>query len=313
MRPSASRLASLLLAAAVVAAGRARPPLYAARQDAVADPTVLEREVVGKLSGAMEIRPGVTLTDRFTLEHRQEARTYLAGVLTRAGLTPERQDYSADGENVYAVIACGRPGAEAVVVGAHYDSVRNAPGANDDGTGVAAVAAVADAFGHAPPRTRDLIVVFFDQEERGLIGSRAFAQMIADEHRPVHAVHTIDQMGWDHNGNRAIELELPYEGAVELYRQAAARLKLDIPMFTTSETGSDHQSFRQLGFPAVGLTEEYHHGDTTPFIHKPGDTFDTVDFGYLASTTRLMIEALRILTEPQTAAPGLGPYAPSPV
>ena len=100
-------------------------------------------------------------------------------------------------------------------------------------------------------------------------------------------------MGWDQNPNRAIELELPYEGAVDLYARGAKSLGLDIPMFTTTEPGSDHSSFRRLGFPAVGITEEYRHADTTPYIHRAGDTFETVDFDYLASTTRLMVAVMR--------------------
>ncbi len=193
---------------------------------------------------------------------------------------------------VYAILSCGRPGAEAVVFGAHYDSVRVAPGANDDGTGVVAVLATARELAKTKGRTRDLIFVFFDEEERGLVGSRNFAQMLKDQNRLIHSVHTIDQAGWDGNGNRAIELELPYDGAVALYKRAAAALGMTMPIWETTETGSDHSSFRRLGFKAIGITEEYRHNDTTPFIHKAGDTLATINFPYLASTTRLMIQVM---------------------
>jgi Zn-dependent M28 family amino/carboxypeptidase len=193
------------------------------------------------------------------------------------------------------VLPCGRPGAEAIVLGAHYDSVRRGPGANDDGTGVAAVMLVAAEMRRAAHRTRDLYFVFFDEEERGLRGSRAFAQMLVDEKRPVYAVHTIDQMGWDSNHNRAIELEIPYDGVTEIYQAAAAALHVRIVIYTTTEAGSDHSAFRRLGFKAVGITEEYHHGDTTPFIHTAKDVFETVDFAYLASTTRLVTEVMKRL------------------
>ncbi len=258
--------------------------------------TDLQREVIGKLSGGQEIKPGVTLANRSTIENKQEARAYLETVLKSFGFEPKRQAYgAAGGENVYALLSSGRPSAEAVVLGAHYDSVLRAPGANDDASGVAAVMAVARAMTKVTPRARDLIIVFFDEEERGLLGSKAFAQMLADEKRTVHSVHTIDQMGWDQNHNRAIELELPYDGAVELYERVAKTSGLDIPMFTTTETGSDHSSFRRLGFPAIGITEEYRHADTTPYIHRAGDTFATIDFDYLASTTRLMIAVMKEL------------------
>lgn len=291
-----TRIATTFCLAVLLASAGTPRPLHAVQQSAATDPTTLEREVIAALSGETEIRPGVKLANRSTTENKHEARTYLIAILKRLGLEGKRQAYGTDSENIYAILPGSQPSAEAVVVGAHYDSVRVAPGANDDGTGVAAVLAVAQQMSTITPRRRDIIFVFFDEEERGLVGSRNFAQMLKDENRPIHSVHTIDQMGWDQNHNRAIELEIPYEGAVELYQQAADTLKLTIPIFTTNETGSDHVSFRRLGYKAVGITEEYRHGDTTPFIHKTGDTFQTIDFDYLASTTRLMVEVMRMLT-----------------
>ncbi len=259
----------------------------------------LQQQIVSRLAGASEIRPGVRLANRFSVENKQEARAYLVALLERVGLKASRQAYGTEGgENIYAVLPCGRPGAETVLLGAHYDSVRRGPGANDNATGVAAVVLVAAEMRRTTGRTRDLCFVFFDEEERGLRGSRAFAQMLVDEKRRVYAVHTIDQMGWDSNHNRAIELELPYDGATEVYQAAATALHMPIAIYTTTEGGSDHSAFRRLGFRAVGITEEYHHGDTTPFIHTAKDTFETVDFAYLASTTRLVAEVMKRLTSP---------------
>jgi acetylornithine deacetylase/succinyl-diaminopimelate desuccinylase-like protein len=255
----------------------------------------MQTQIVRILAGDAEIRPGLKLANRATPENKIEARAYLAKLLTQFGLVAKRQAYSAEGEDVYAMLLCGRPSAELVVVGAHYDSARNSPGANDDATGVAAVAVVAEQLARVKRRTRDVAFVFFDEEERGLRGSRAFAQWLKDEKRPVHSVHTIDQMGWDQDGDRAIELELPYEGARELYAAGAAALKMTIQMHITTEAGSDHSAFRRLGFNAVGLTEEYRNKDTTPFIHRPGDTAATVDFAYLASTTRLFAKVIEML------------------
>ena len=217
--------------------------------------------------------------------------------MTRLGLEPKRHDYSPTGENIYAVLPAAQPNAETVVLGAHYDTVPGAPGANDDGSGVAAVLGVAAEMSHVTPRSRDILFVFFDEEERGLVGSKAFAQKLKDENVNVHSVHTIDQLAWDSNGNRAVEIELPYERAMELYQAASDRLTPPIPLLATSETGSDHQAFRRLGFKAVGVTEEYRHHDTTPYYHKPGDTFDTVNFDYLASGTRLVVEVMKALTK----------------
>ncbi len=281
----------LFIAAVSMCAAQTRAPHGSAANDL----TALQREVVSRLSGSSEIRPGVKLANRFTIENRQETRDYLADLLARLGMVPRRQAYGTEGENVFTILPCGKAGAETVVLGAHYDAARNSPGANDNGSGVAAVIGVARELSVVRKRSKDIILVFFDEEERGLRGSRAFAQMLQDEKRMVHSVHTIDQMGWDQDADRAIELELPYDGAQDLYEQAIGTLKVKTPILTTKEAGSDHSAFRKLGFKAVGITEEYRNKDTTPYIHRPGDTFETVDFDYLRSTTRLIAQVMRIL------------------
>ena len=256
--------------------------------------TDLQKDAIAKLSGAREIRAGVTLANRATVENRLEARTYLLALLSSFGLEGKRQPYgTAGGENIYAVLSSGRPSADIIVLGAHYDSVLRAPGANDNASGTAAVLAIARAMTAVKGRTRDLMIVFFDEEERGLLGSRAFAQMLKGENRNVVGVHTVDQAGWDQDKDRAIEIELPYDGAADMYERAAKTLGVSIPIHITTEAGSDHSAFRRLGFPAVGVTEEYRNKDTTPHIHRPTDTFDTIDFEYLASTTKLVAEVIR--------------------
>ncbi len=53
---------------------------------------------------------------------------------------------------------------------------------------------------------------------------------------------------------------------------------------------------RRLGIKAVGITEECRNKDTTPYIHKPGDTYETMNFDYLGSTTRVLVEVMKMLT-----------------
>ena len=259
--------------------------------------TAMQKRVLAALTGETEITPGLKLANRFDIANKRAARDLIAATLKEIGLSPQRQPYGTESENIFAELKCGRPGADAIVLGAHYDSVRVAPGANDDGTGVVTVLGVARSLMRSKPKLHDVIFVFFDEEERGLVGARNFAQMLKDTNRPIHSVHTIDQVGWDSNHNRAIELELPFDGIVDIYRQAAARLKMDILIHTTTEAGSDHTAFRRLGFKAVGVTEEYRNKDTTPYYHKATDTYATVDFDYVASTTSLVAETMRALTQ----------------
>ena len=68
----------------------------------------------------------------------------------------------------------GRDPSRAVLLVAHYDSVPTAAGAADDGSGVAALLETARALRSGPPPRNDIIFLFTDGEERGLLGAQAF-------------------------------------------------------------------------------------------------------------------------------------------
>jgi hypothetical protein len=105
-----------------------------------------------------------------------------------------------------------------------------------------------------------------------------------------HAVHTIDQVAWDSDNDRRFELELPTSALETEWRAAAAAL--GVPMTTTTTTGTDHQAFRDRGFAAVGLTEEYVGGDTSPFRHQTNDTAATVKASYLNDAAKLTVRVV---------------------
>lgn len=250
----------------------------------------LERDIVASLAGAADVAPGVRLLDRASTAHRQTARDFLARRFEQLGLTPRIHDYGT-GANVYAEVPSTTGSGAWIVLGAHFDTVRRSPGANDNATGVALVYAVARQLSQVPCRSRNIAFVLFDEEEIGLVGSRAFATKLHAEGRAVGAVHTVDQMGWDANGDRLIELERPDAGLADLYRTAAAELGATGRIVVTSTSTSDHSSFRPR-FPAVGVTEGYRSGDTSPDYHRPTDTFDKVDFDYLAASTALVARVI---------------------
>ncbi|MGH3148086.1 MAG: M20/M25/M40 family metallo-hydrolase, partial [Rubrobacter sp.] len=113
-------------------------------------------------------------------------RDYLVEELSALGLEPEVQKttaahYFVDGfaeagmpENVLARLEGTGNGGKAFVLMAHYDSVSTAPGASDDGAGVASMLETLRALRAGPPLKNDVIFLFTDGEERGLLGARAF-------------------------------------------------------------------------------------------------------------------------------------------
>jgi hypothetical protein len=116
-------------------------------------------------------------------------RDYLVGELRRLGLEPQVQAaesfaparpaggmaLGARIENVVARREGTGTGNTALMLAAHYDSVPTAPGATDDAAGVAAILETLRALREGPPPAGDLVVLFTDGEELGLLGARAFA------------------------------------------------------------------------------------------------------------------------------------------
>jgi len=253
--------------------------------------------IVARLSGAAELTPGVTLPERSTPEHRAATADWLEAEFSALGLEVQRHAYAAQGTNIAARLPATEPGGRTVVIAAHFDAVPGSPGANDNATGVAYVLALARYLSQIECRSHDVLFVGFDQEEIGLVGSDAYAAHLVDTAEDVLAVHTIDQMGWDEDGDRAIELERADPGLYELYEAASTTLPVPVPLQSTNTGFTDHVSFRDYGFEAIGLTEEFVGGDTTPHYHLPSDTYDTVNIDYLVSTCVLGNTAFAMLID----------------
>ena len=104
--------------------------------------------------------------------HWQAIQDLCAERFTALGFEVERHAY-ATGVNVIGVRAGTSKPDERVVVSAHYDSVPNCAGADDNGTGVAGTLEAARVLSREP-HDRTLVVACWDEEERGLVGSSAY-------------------------------------------------------------------------------------------------------------------------------------------
>jgi hypothetical protein len=257
-----------------------------------------QMDVLARLTGKSPYAPGRSLADRGSVENRRVARDLLVQMLTDAHVTPALHEYGS-GANVFAILPSTTGAIERVVVGAHYDTVANTPGASDNATGVAVVLATARAMAERPCRSRAFVFVLFDQEEIGLVGSKAFATKLAGDGIPVHTVHSIDQLGWDEDQDHLIELERGDDDVRALYRAAVMELGLDVPLTATRSGSTDHESFRPQ-FNAIGVTEEYVGGDTSPHRHRATDVYDTINQPYLNRGTQVVIQVMADLA---TTAP----------
>ncbi|MGW8121860.1 M28 family metallopeptidase [Roseivirga echinicomitans] len=242
-------------------------------------------DLISKLTGHSAIQGTTVLHDRHALESRKIVAEFLKDQLSEFIDQVEIENYSETGNNVVGTIMATTKTDEWVILGAHFDSVKDSPGANDNASGTALVYSVAKHIADLNTRKYNVKIVFFDEEERGLIGSKAYANKLKEENFNIVSVHTIDQMGWDDDGDRAFELEMPTEELKNHYLQVAKDFGFDFPIHMSKVTSTDHRSFRNVGFNATGLTEEYVNKDTTPHYHKSTDTFETINFEYLKTIT----------------------------
>lgn len=143
--------------------------------------------------------PGVFSADRAMTHVREIARTphpvgsadharvrgYLVAVLGRLGIPAEVQETTGIGtryqvagrvRNVVARLPGAEPGGHAVLLMAHYDAVPASFGAGDDASGTSTILETLRALKAGPPLRHDVIALFADAEEAGLLGAAAFVR-----------------------------------------------------------------------------------------------------------------------------------------
>lgn len=134
--------------------------------------------LVAPLWPKVQVDPQQLLTDLAAIEgerlgqvDRAKTRQYLGQRLRSLNWQVSEQSF-AQGVNLVAILPGSQP---TWVVGAHYDTVSGSPGADDNGTGVAALLALAEGYAQT---TAPIELVFFDQEEQGLLGSLAYVERL---------------------------------------------------------------------------------------------------------------------------------------
>ncbi len=178
---------------------------------------------------------------------------------------------------------------EVVLVGAHFDSWDFAQGADDDGSGVAAVleaARVLRSLGVAPRRT--IRFAFFSGEEEACLGSRAYVVAHEKELDRLTGVLIMDEGAQAPQG-------FAIQGREDLAAAVAARLA-PLGALGASDVvrdasfDQDHAPFVAVGVPAFTLSVDPGDYDSTRH-HTAMDTFEHVDRHWLAVDSAVMAVA----------------------
>jgi len=275
------------------------------------------------LALAEEIGPRqVSVPDRLNA-----AAHYVRQFWERTGYEVIAQTYRAENvvcQNLAAQIHGKSKAHEIVLVGAHYDTVSWSPGANDNGSGVAALLEISRLF--SPSSTgRTLRFVAFANEEppffkTSSMGSLVYAKECRKRKDNIVAMVCLETIGYyrdepktqkypfplgffypDRGNFVAIVGNLRSKPLVKAFARHFME-ETDFPVecaapfgFITGIDWSDHWSFWQCGYSAIMIT------DTAlfryPYYHHSGDTPDKLHYASLARVTHGLYRALSRLAE----------------
>lgn len=258
----------------------------------------------------------------------EEAAQYIERILAETGYAVARQPITTElGEvrNIEVEVPGAERAQEIVLIGAHYDSVIGAVGANDNGSGVAAVLELARLSAGAKP-SRTLRFVAFVNEEPPFfysdeMGSRHYARRSKERGETIVAMLSLETMGYysDRPGSQRYPFPLglfyPSTGnfiafvsnlssrallheAIASFRRHAglASEAAAAPAFLPGVDWSDQRSFWKEGYPALMVTDTalYRY----PHYHTLRDTPDKVDYENLARVVTGLHKMLGELATP---------------
>ncbi len=208
------------------------------------------------------------------------------------------------GANVAARIPGTKGGGPVVVLSAHHDhlGVRNDSiynGADDDASGSVALLSLAEQF-LAAPLEHDVILVWFEAEESGMLGSRTFVESPPVARERIALTVNLDMIS-RHEAGRTLWVAgtAPYPFLKPVVESLVARAPVTVKLGHDTAAGrpsdnwtnsSDHASFHRMGIPFLYLGVEDH-----PDYHGPGDDASKVEPAFFASTVGFAEQLVRAL------------------
>ncbi len=208
--------------------------------------------------------------------------------------------------------------ASMLLVGAHYDAVHGSPGADDNGTGVAALLVMAEAFAAQPCRP-PMRIVAFDGEESGCLGSRVHGSLMAEDGLSIKLMLSLEMLGYCTSEPQRYPVDwmkyiYPKQGnflalvgnpvaLLDLWKIQRSLKRNGVPSMILPTPGrgewlprlraSDHAAFWDASCPAAMVTDTAEMRN--PNYHQASDRIETLDLDFLTRGTQGLIEGLRSL------------------
>ena len=249
-----------------------------------------------------------------------------------AGLETNRQDFpfgTFTGQNIIGVKAGTTHGDSAYIVNGHFDTVSDSPGADDNGSSIAALMEITRLL--APYTFKKSIrFIEFDLEEIGLVGSTYYADESVADPRLIKGMFNLESIGYftnqpntqtvppgfnqlypevyaalvadrfrgnyitnigDQNSRR---LMAAYDRSAARYVPGLKTVAIAAPpnwATLTPDLGrSDHAPFWRKGIPALMITGGGNF--RSPHYHTPGDVVGTLDFAFMSDVVKALVGAI---------------------
>jgi hypothetical protein len=230
--------------------------------------------------------PGVTVE----AEAGERLLALLSPGPTRLRIEHRAAYETATSANVVAEIPGTDPDAARVVVGAHYDTQLESPGAADNATGLAALLGIARAWaGLQPVRTIELVA--FGCEEPAAWGASNF--VARRDPKSIAAMVNLDALGPPVDATRTIVAD-PRLASFAAESTAATGWEVEQQLDARDFPYADHAPFIAAGIPAAWI---WRYPPPHPYYHSCGDTLRWVNFTRLAEdATASAFTAFRLAT-----------------
>ena len=260
-------------------------------------------------------------------EALERSARYIESALSGLGYAVSRHEFTTEGVKVRNLEVSKGSGKRLVVIGAHYDSARDAVGANDNGSGVAALIELARFLRSVQPSAGlEVRLVFYVNEELPWfgtddMGSYAHAKGLAGEGREVAAMLSLETIGWYSESFDSQRYPFPFSlfypskgdfigfvanlrsrtlmrRVVGVFRRSVAFPSEGVaaPESIPGIGWSDQWAYWRFGWPALMVT------DTAPFryphYHTLRDTPDKLGYERLARVVKGLEGVLRDLVAP---------------
>lgn len=224
----------------------------------------------------------------------------------------DEQEYTVDDvvcQNLAVEIRGSSKANEIIVIGAHYDSVDESPGADDNASGVASMLALARRMRDAKPARTIRFVAFTNEEpphfKTGAMGSYRYARRANERNEKIVAMLSLESMGYFATGRNSQQYPPPLDrlypdtgdfiafagnlGSRDLVRRCVATFRARgnfpaegaaLPEVIQEIGWSDQWSFWQFGGKGIMVTDTALFRN--PNYHRASDTPETLDYGRMA-------------------------------